>query len=483
MDATTGSGPLHGLDDIDWSGLAPRGGEIPGLLRDIAGGGTAERGVDDAVAALFDLIRFPAPAYTAAPRVADFLVSIACHPETRADWRSRPLSLLLELLAPAATTLVPQRLDDPLWRDEAAWAAGSDIDKVRDQYRTWVQEAPDEQHYRRMRVRLDTAARDGGAELLQAELAVYDTVLARAADLLTLLDGRDNRRGIDPPAEWACYLLAFLPGAAAEAYPALLRRIGGPADLSGGSPGASDDPVSAEVFALGMLAPPDDPAVTVALAHEMAGGHLYNSFTAAVAMVQIHGEKAPQECFTRIARGRRARPGYRGLFGDAWPHCGETPPESLGFLALGCAGGRGVPERLGVLPAALAEAEGPALSAVAGGALEMVLGPRSAVEDAVDPSADLGEDTLKVLWELAELPERAWESAGLGETAAAWGLPEDRDEFRAFAGVDGSGPEDGADGGTEAADGAPGAAAQGNAGTQQAPQPGGLLGRLFGGGR
>ncbi|MFD0775092.1 hypothetical protein ACFQZ2_14250, partial [Streptomonospora algeriensis] len=182
MDATTGSGPLHGLDDIDWSGLAPRGGEIPGLLRDIAGGENAQHGVDEAVAALFDLIRFPGPGYTAAPRAADFLVSIACHPETPPDWRSRPLSLLLELLAPAATALVPQRLDDDLWRDEVSWARDTDIDKVREQYRAWVHEAPDEQRFRRMRARLDAVARDEGAALLQAELDVYDTVLARAGD-------------------------------------------------------------------------------------------------------------------------------------------------------------------------------------------------------------------------------------------------------------------------------------------------------------
>ncbi|WP_131097440.1 hypothetical protein [Streptomonospora litoralis] len=495
MDATTGTGPLHGVDDIDWSGLAPRGGEIPGLLRDIVGGEGAQRGVDDAVAELFDLIRFPAPSYTAAPQVADFLVSIACHPGTPADWRSRPLSLLLELLAPAATTLVPQPRDDSLWRDEVAWAAESDIAKVRDQYRTWLHEVPDEQQFRRMRVRVDTAAREDGTALLQAELGVYDTVLARTADLLTLLDGQDNRRGVDPPAEWACYILAFLPGAADDVYPVLLRHVGKPADLSrpasSAPPGSlaalanaasqpassgSGDLLSAELFALGMLAPADDPAVTVALAHEMAGGHLYNSFAAAVAMVQIHGPKTPQECFTRIANGRRTSPGYRGLFGDSWPHCGETPPEVLGFLALGRAGGQGVAERVGVLPAALT-ADGTTRAAVAGSALEMVLGPRVEAEEEADPGADLDDDTLKVLWTLAELSPEAWEESGIGEVVGAWGLPEDREGFCAFAGVDDE--EDTA----HEAEGTPPAAQGGPAAPQTGqPQPGGLLARLFGGG-
>ncbi|GAB3438124.1 hypothetical protein GCM10027570_01040 [Streptomonospora sediminis] len=474
MDATTGSGPLHGVDDIDWSGLAPRGSEIPGLLRDITGGENAERGVEEAVSALFDLIRFPGPSYTAAPKVADFLVSIACHSDTPTEWRSRPLSLLLELVAPSATALVPERPDPALWRDEVHWAAGTDIDKVRDQYRTWLQEAPDEQGFRKMRDRIDTAARADGAALLQAELDVHDTVLARAADLLPLLHGSDNRRGIDPPAEWACYILAFLPGAAADTYPVLLQRVGNPADLAADSSG---DLLSAEIFALGMLAPADDPAVTVALAHEMASGHLYNAFTAAVALVQIHGEKAPQECFTRIANGRRARPGYQGLFGDAWPHCGETPPEALGFLALGRAGGSGIGERIGVLPAALADSEGAVRAAVVGAALEMVLGPRTEAPDELDPSADLDQDTLKVLWNLAELSADDWADSALGATVGAWGLPEDRDSFRDFAGVD---TDDDADGDQEAS----GAAAPGGPGGETAqPQPGGLLGRLFGGGR
>ncbi|KII00083.1 hypothetical protein LP52_03945 [Streptomonospora alba] len=489
MDATTGSGPLHGLDDIDWSGLAPRGDEIPALLRDIAGGENAQRGVDEAVASLFDRIRFPGPGYIAAPRVAEFLVSIACHPDTPPDWRSRPLSLLLELLAPVATALVPERVDEALWRDEVSWAVATDIDKVREQYRSRVHEAPDEQQFRRMRARLDAVARDEGAALLQAELDVYDTVLARSGDLLTLLEGRDNRRGIDPPAEWACYVLAFLPGAAAEVCPVLLQRVGRPADLARGSAPApppsplaaagaaasspSSDLLSAEIFALGMLGATDDPAATVALAHEMASGHLYNSFTAAVATVQIHGEKAPEECLTRIANGERTRPGYRGLFGDGWPHCGETPPEALGFLALGRAGARGTDERIAALPAALADSEGATLAAVTGAALETVLGPRTSAEEAVDLSAELDEDTLKVLWELAEVSEQAWEGAELGETVGAWGLPESREEFRAFTGADDSEAESDDDSAAQAGGG--------DAAQAAGPPQGGLLARLFGG--
>ncbi|MDA0563115.1 hypothetical protein LG943_02040 [Streptomonospora sp. S1-112] len=477
MDETTGSGPLHGVDDTDWSALAPGGDAIPGLLRDIAGGEGAQRGVDDAVPELFDLIRFPGPGYLAAPRVADHLISIACHPATPAAWRSRPLSLLLELLAPTAAALLPEPRDLAQWRDEVAWAAGTDLDKVRDQYRAWFVEAADEQRLRHMAARIDTVARDQGVALLQAELEVHDTVRARVPDLLRLLEGADNRRGIDSPAEWASYVLAFVPDAAADVYPALLRGVGVPADLSGGS---SRDLLSAELFALGMLAPPDDPEVTVALTHVMASGHLYNAYAAAVALVQIHGEKAPREALTRIGRGGRTNVGHRGLFGDSWPHCGELAPEVLGFLALGRGGRRATAARIAMLPDILAGAEGAGRTAVVGAALEMVLGPRTAApEQPLEPDTDFDQDTLKVLWSIADIPAAAWTESAVGDTVQAWGLPEDRADFRVFAGVDdaaGSAADDTPD----PAAGAPAPAASAAPPAQQ--QGGGLLSRLFGGG-
>ena len=495
MDATTGTGPLHRADGIDWRALVPEGGaEIPALLRDIAAGGDAERNLDDAVAALYDLIRFPGPGYLAAPAVADVLVDIACHPDTPAEWRSRPLSLLLEILVPNAADLLPWLPDIALWRDEVAWAAATDIDKVREQYWTWREEAPDEQQYRRMRNRLDAVSRDNGPALLQAELAVHDTVRARATDLVGLLDGRDNRRGIDPPAEWACYLLAFIPEAAEEVRARLMASLPPAPGLQGaggreapGRPrqasvlgGEQEDVLSAELFALGMLTPPDDPAATVALAHEMASGHLYNAFAAAVALTVIHGEKAPRECLTRITAGVRTRGGANGLFGDSWPHCGEAEPEVLGFLALGRGGEATRETRLEMLPGVIARAEGAVRAIVAGDALEMAFGPRTG-EAAAEAPADIEEPALLVLWAIAELPAAAWAESDIGATVEAWGLPADRAEFRAFAGVDG---EDGTDDGTDNAN-EDTAAAQERSGQAAPPataqrQSRGLFSRLFG---
>ncbi|MFC4566087.1 hypothetical protein ACFO4E_29885 [Nocardiopsis mangrovi] len=474
MDATTGTGPLHGVDDIDWAALAPEGGaDIPALLRGIAGDASATRGLDDSVSALFDLIRFPAPAYAAAPRVAEYLVRIACHPDTPADWRSRPLSLLLELLVPTAAEVLPARTDLGLWRDEVSWAASTDAEKVREQYRTWLEEAPDEQQYRRMRSRLDTVSRENGAALLQAELDVYDTVRDRADDLIGLLDGRANRRGIDPPAEWACYLLAFVPDAAEKSLVPLKASLAEAAPpLPGEAPpplGAQrHDVLSAELFAVGMLAAPDDAGATVALAHEMASGHLYNGFAAAVALTVIHGEKAPEECLVRLRAAGRTSVGYPALFDDSWPHCGENTPAALGYLALGRAGDRAQPLRSAMLPKVLANAEGGARAAVAGSALESVLGPRSAAE-APDPEADFDEATLQVFWAIAELPADGWDD-GLADALAGWGLPTERADFRAFAGVEDHPGEEAPAADTPAA--APPAAAP--------RQQGGLFSRLFG---
>ncbi|MBB4930069.1 hypothetical protein F4561_000889 [Lipingzhangella halophila] len=468
------------LDRVDWGVLAPdRGKEIPTLLRDLADDGAAS-GNDpvESLSTLYDIIHYPEPGYLAAPTAVEFLAAIACDPATAPAGRWRPLSLLLELVVPDAAAWLPHGRDIALWRDEVAWVSATPVDEVRAQYQTWLDEASDEQEYRRMASRLAVLSRDDGPALLEAALATHDAARERVADLAGLLKGSENRRSIDGAAEWACYVLAFFPDEAESVLPALTQESSLliPGDLRSGSTGG-DDPLSAELFALGMLARPEHAAVTVALAHQMAGGHLYNGFTAAVALAVIHGERVPQECLRRIIRSGRSKIGYKGLFGDSWPHCGQRSPEQLGFLALGRCGTATRGARVDMLPEVLAGAEGDSRSIVVGTALEMVLGPRNDPHHDPDDyeSADFDQDTLKVLWAIAELPEAAWESPGVLSALEAWGLPTERDAFRAFAGVDDdesteSEPEAQAPG-----QGTPSADTGGQAGG------GGLLRRLFGG--
>uniref|UniRef100_UPI000B021DF4 hypothetical protein n=1 Tax=Allosalinactinospora lopnorensis TaxID=1352348 RepID=UPI000B021DF4 len=451
-----GGGPgIDQVEEVDWDALAPDGGkEIPALLRDLADGGAAS-GNDpvQSLSALYDIVRFPTSGYLAAPEIAKFLVTIACAPETSPAARWRPLSLLLELVVPDPAARLPRRRDLALWRDEVAWVVGTEVRAVREQYGTWLSEASDEQQYRSMANRLDILAQDNGPALLEAELAVYDAVRERVTELRGLLEGAANRRSVDGAAEWACYVLAFFPEEADTLVPAITRASSllVPKDLAGGN-SVGDDPLSAELFALGMLASPEDATVTVALAHQMAAGHLYNTFTAAVALAVIHGEKVPRECVRRVLRSGRSRVGYDGLFGDSWPHCGQRTPEQLGFLALGRGGAatRGV--RVDMLPQVLSGAEGDSRTTVLGAALEMVLGPRGEYRDHTDyESADFDEDTLKVLWAIAELSEAAWEDRGVADTLAAWKLPSDRGGFHALVGAtDDDEDEDADEGGPEA---------------------------------
>ncbi|MBB6170471.1 hypothetical protein HNR23_000531 [Nocardiopsis mwathae] len=499
MEATTDNGPLRGVDDIDWRALAPtRGEEIPELLRKIADGDDTATGPGESLSALYDIVRYPGPGYPAAPTVARFLIDIACAPSTPARLRWRPLSLLLEFLAPNAAVLVPQRPDVGLWRDEVAWANSTDLDKVREQYAEWLRDAPDEQQYRRIRHRFEAIGRDNGPALLEAELAVHDTVCERVDDLLGLLDGAENRRSLEAPAEWASYVLAFVPEAAegvrsrleralsplerpAPPTPTGLAGMSRPEIQSALSGTARPEIKSAELFALGLLAPADDPAVTVTLTHAMASGHLYNSFAAAVAMATVHGEKAPAEALARIVDGGTKPMGFHGLFGDSWPHPGRIEPEVLAFLALGRGGAATVAARLEMLPEVLAHSEGESRAAALGAALEMAFGPRAqAGEDGPgDDSADLGEDPLRVLWAIAELPAAAWEDDELGGTLDAWGLPSERAEFLEFAGVeaddtgDGQAAHEGDDRPERQQDPAP---------SRPADTSGGFLSRLFGGG-
>jgi hypothetical protein len=475
MNATTENDPHDGAQNVDWAALAPEdGARIPELLGQLTGS-------DRALSELHDIIHFPAPGHLAAPRAVDFLVDLACAESTPATDRWRPLSLLLELVAGHAEDRFPQARDLAQWRDEVAWATSNDVEKVRQQYRDWAEEAQDEQHHHRMRNRLAVMERPDGAALLQAELDTYEAVLARVPDLVALLHGGANRGGLDRAGEWVSYLLAFLPDAAeritaeitgashvllakdlrpAPQAPANLRDVMNALDSGG-------DPLPAELFALGLLADPNDLDVSVGLTHQMAGGNLYNSFAASVAMLLIHGENTPREALRRIGRGGGTSMGYQGLFNESWPHCGGHSPQVLGFLALGRAGDRARRLRLDILPG-LIKGEEDSRALVTGVGLELVLGPRSKGHTAEEHAeADYDEETLKVLWAIAELPDSAWEDEEFTRTLSAWALPDNAEDFRALAGVEPEPEPEGAPSPQQPA----------------APQPGGLLGRLFGGGR
>ncbi|MFV2197677.1 hypothetical protein [Nocardiopsis sp. LOL_012] len=466
MNATTG----NDANSVDWAALAPEGGErIPDLLASLAGS-------DAALSDLHDIIRYPEPGHLAAPAAVGFLVDTACSPQTPAADRWRPLSLLLELVCGHAEECLPAPRNLALWRDEVAWVAATDREKALDQYRAWIAEAADEQEFHRLSDRLAVLERPEGAQVLRAALDTYEAVLARAGDLAALLKDPADRGGMDRAAEWASYVLAFLPddaeriaaeitGASQVLLAKDLRSAPRPpANLREAMAGTDGgEPLPAELFALGMLADPRDTDTTVALAHQMAGGNLYNSFAASVAMVLLHGEDTPREALRRIGRGGGTSTGYEGLFNESWPHCGTRSPQVLGFLALGRAGTRARRLRLDMLPGLL-EKEEDSRALVAGVALETALGPRSRGFTAQEHvEADYGEDTLKVLWAVAELPASAWEDEEFTATLRAWALPTDREEFCALAGVE-AGPG-------EAEETAP---------APPAPEPG-LFGRLFGG--
>ncbi|WP_047870163.1 hypothetical protein [Nocardiopsis sp. RV163] len=475
MNATTD--PHDGAENVDWAALAPEGGaRIPELLGQLAGS-------DSALSELHDIIHFPAPGHLAAPRAVDFLVDLACAESTPATDRWRPLSLLLELVAGHAEDRFPEARDLDQWRDEVAWASSNDAEKVRQQYRDWAEEAPDEQHHHRMRNRLAVMEQPGGAAILQAELDTYEAVRARVPDLVSLLHGGANRGGMDRAGEWVSYLLAFLPDDAeritaevtgasqvllakdlrpSPQAPTSLRDVMNALDSGG-------DPLPAELFALGLLASPTDIDLSVGLTHQMAGGNLYNSFAASVAMLLIHGENTPREALRRVGRGGGTSMGYQGLFNESWPHCGGHSPQVLGFLALGRAGDRARRLRLDILPG-LIKGEEDSRALVTGVGLELVLGPRGKGHTAEEHAeADYDEETLKVLWTIAELPASAWEDEEFTRTLSAWALPDNAEDFCALVGVEPE-PE-------------PERAAAPQPQQPAAPQPGGLLGRLFGGGR
>ncbi|MDA2814611.1 hypothetical protein O4J56_28465 [Nocardiopsis sp. RSe5-2] len=483
MDANTGRKPLTGVHDVEWARLAPeRGDEIPGLLQTVASGGA---GSMEAVTGLYDILRHPGAGYAAAPEAARFLAGIACHPDTSAPGEA--LSLLFELVVPVPLAVVPQAWDTDLWRDEVAWAVAADPEQAREQYRQWCSEAPDEQSYRRMSARYGVLGRDGGAALLQAELDVRTAVAERAEALAGLLEGRENRRGMNSTAEWAASILAFVPEAADHAVPRIRARMVEEArrpDDSAAGLRMQDEwrkVLPAEIVALGMLADPADATATVALVGELEAGNLYRSFAAGCALALMHGERAPEQALARLAELGGTRVGFTALFNDAWPHPGVVEPVVLGYVALGRCRGAAAELRTAILPEALAHA-GPTAAAVVGEALESVLGPRTGPQDAAEAMEKAltegggGEPDrlLRVLWAVAELPRSDWDEHGVGDVVEAWSLPADRAAFRDFVGVDEDEEEDAAEQAAAPAEASPQPKA-----SQERPT--GLLGRLFGG--
>lgn len=451
MDGNHGPDPLHGLDDIDWDGLVPgRGKEIPDLLRRV----DSER-QEGALVELHAILAFPGPGYVAAPAVVEFLLRTVGQRWLRG--RHNVLNLVQELTVPAMEDHLPVRRDTALWRDEVAWVTGTDGDTLRAQYAQWLSEAADEQRRRRMTTRLRALEHDSGPLVLAAELAVHELVQERLPALLGLLEGKANRSGAEPLAEWVSYLLAWFPEDAATIVPAL---------LSAGDPLAADPdlrPLPAEVWAVGMLADPADVTVTVHL------GQLLNDpdddlvFAAALALGQIHGPEAPEQAIARLLGSAY----WEDHFGACLPQSGAMEPAHLGMLALGAVDDEEVQRaKLHRLPRIFAYTGASGHGAVAADALELVFGPRGpGGKPAEGPDFDgYDQDQRDVVAAIAGIGEREWSESGLSEVLTDWGLPGERADLRAFTGADGPEPA------------APHPSAEPGVG-----EPTGLLGRLFGG--
>ncbi|GLU47698.1 hypothetical protein [Nocardiopsis ansamitocini] len=456
MESNHGSEPLHGLDDIDWTALAPeRGSEIPDLLR-----GVATEKQEQSLLQLHEILCFPAPGHVAAPEVVEFLVRLAG--ETWLRGRHNVVNLLQELTVPSMADHLPVLRDITLWRDEIAWAATTDVEKVRAQYREWLADAPDEQQYRRIQSRLRALEHDNGTHILAAELAVHEAVRERLPALLELLEGRENRGG-DAVAEWVAYILAWFPEEADLILPALV----GAGDSS--SPYPALRPLPAEVWAMGMLSDPADVTATVHLAQLLTAADSDLAFAAAVALAQIHGPAVPEQALALLTGSDY----WEDHLGASLPQSGPIEPTHLGMLLLSGVDDEDVRQAgVGQLKRVFAYTGGEGQGVVAANALEMALGPRHAERAPATGLDGFETQQREVVAAIGDITADAWEEGGLAEVVTAWGLPGNRADFRSFAGLESD--EKPAQESTPAPQAAPQA---------QQPEQGGLLGRFFGGGR
>ncbi|MFC5745096.1 HEAT repeat domain-containing protein [Actinomadura rugatobispora] len=413
----SGSGPLDGLDDIDWAGLGHAYGsaeKVPEALRALRSESADERkaAMDEG---LWHSIWHQGTRYPASVPAARFLVRLAADPATRD--REQILFLLEALVTGYASDHLPRGIDAAAWRADMEYRRATDPEEQRRRLDTWVDEASDEvmRSWRKRR----QEKFDPVAELrrLEIELEVYDAVRAGVPALRPLLDDQDSavRAGV-------VRLLAWFPEEAAESVPM----------LDGLLDRETDDLVISELIsALGLLG--HRPAVP--LFRDFLYGDLFHRLAAAVALIAL--DEVDETVVGAIAHA--AATAYWGDGGLPNPFStivSSRNTEDIMGLLEGC----GVEDgSLGNALAGLRDGPPAWRAAMAAAALALAFGiveDVTQVADEPEPFEDLDDEQRETVLALAGQPPEVWEGPGFRRLLNTWGLPEDRAALREYAGFD-----------------------------------------------
>lgn len=390
---------MDDLDGVSWGRLKHaygRATDVPGQIRALASADEGER--QKAMSALYGNIFHQGTRFPATPHAVPFLARLAADPAT--PDRELILHLLASLALGYEEGHLPEGVGIARWREESAGVQSRSKEEADAHLEQWVAEAPNDA------VRRDRAyvrqTYDHKLERMfdAAMLASYDAVRENLPISL-LADGDPHVRAA------AAYLVSWFPEEADTIGPALAGLVEADAE-----PVA----VATAMFALSLLPWPTE-ASAGASAGAPAGviepglGHADGLVrdAAALALVNLHGEDAPQQARDAVVRLLTAT--------------GDTPlPYAEGDLATLAARvskrrlpGE-APARAQALIARLAAAKPVDAFPIAGDLLETVADAPELRRAALTAIADLGDD--------------AWSWINLREVLRAHGVPDDRDALR-----------------------------------------------------
>ncbi|OKJ73610.1 hypothetical protein AMK31_32535 [Streptomyces sp. TSRI0107] len=434
---TDTTNPLAGLDAIDWAELSHAYGEaddVPGQLRALCDPDAEVRG--KALHALYGNIFHQGSRYEASAVAVPFLARLAA--DSALPGRADVVGLLAALAVGYDEAHLPDGVDVAGWRREIAEFAAQDREELLAGYDAWVAAAPDEGERAVREMRRATFDFELHLSAGQAELRAYDAVRGELAGLAALLDDPD-------PAVRAAtaHLLAWFPEEAAHTLPGLLRLAGeerepavrataivaagliANADTDTGTDADADADTNTDADA-----ETADTAHADRLRTHLAARETVVRWAAATALARLgHGGDPAvlaELAATAAAPPEPGPPGVPFHDGDLRGYAAST----LTRLA-----DRFPDEALDAVTDGLAATSGPGSFAVTQAALHMAFGPER--PDRLPAHAELDARRQRLIRVLADLGEDTWRWGNFLAILRGWGLPTDRQELRAYAGMQG----------------------------------------------
>ncbi|KAB2366227.1 HEAT repeat domain-containing protein [Actinomadura montaniterrae] len=394
---------LAGLDDVDWAGLGHAYGsadDVPDLLRTLQAPGQEDR--QDALHMLYASIYHQGSRYPASGAAVPFLLALAADPAT--PDRDDLLYLAAGMAIGFDESHLPSGVDIAGWRREVARLRAADPADEERRLDAWVEEAADpaERSSRRRHRELVDAG------YLLAELAAYDAVRSGLPVVRALLTDADAHVRAA-----AAYAVGWFPEEAAASLPVLQALLA-----------AETDPaVTANALvSAGLL---DGRDLIPRLREHLAGTEPLPRWAAAIALLRLDvtdPSVIAELAATTVTPPEMPGPPVAFMNGDlrlysaaAIGAMAEPPDQAVGAVLDG-----------------LSRTSDDASFPMTATALRLTFGEPSRP---LPPYASLTPAQQRTVRVIAELPHDSWQWGNLLEVLRDWGLPNDRDECRAYAGL------------------------------------------------